>query len=95
VAKILFIPVSILSGMIAGLIGKKVFALIWGVFEDGEPPDANDRDVSLPVLVGALAAEGAIFGVARGVTDHVARRSFYRATGAWPGEDQGPEEEEA
>jgi hypothetical protein len=94
VAKILFIPVSMVSGLIAGLIGKKVFALIWGLFDDGEPPDPGDRDVSLPVLVGVLAAEGAIFGVARGVTDQVARRSFYRATGAWPGEEPGPEDED-
>jgi hypothetical protein len=91
VAKILFIPVSMLSGLVAGLIGKKVFALIWGRFTDHEPPDAEDRDVSFPVLVGALAAEGAIFGVARGVTDHVARRSFYRATGSWPGEPEEPD----
>ena len=90
-SKLLFIPFSIVSGLVAGLIGRKVFALIWGRFDDQEPPDAGDRDASLPVLVGALAAEGAIFGVARGVTDHVARRSFYRLTGAWPGEER-PEE---
>ena len=29
-AKILFIPLSIVSGLIAGLIGKKVFEGIWG-----------------------------------------------------------------
>jgi hypothetical protein len=87
-AKILFIPVSILSGLIAGLVGKKLFALIWGLFDDQDPPDAEDRDAPLPVLVGVLAAEGAIFGIARGVTDHLARRSFYRATGVWPGEER-------
>lgn len=86
--KVLFIPFSIASGLIAGLIGKKLFALLWGLVDDAEPPDAEDREVSMPVLVGALAAEGAIFGLARGLTDHAARRSFYKLTGAWPGEER-------
>jgi Protein of unknown function (DUF4235) len=91
VAKLLFIPVSILSGLIAGAIGRKLFDALWGLFDDQEPPDAGDRETEWPKLAGALAAEGAIFAVVRGLTDHLARRSFYNATGAWPGEER-PEE---
>jgi hypothetical protein len=87
-AKILFIPVSILSGLIAGMLGKKVFEAVWGLVDDQEPPAAEDRETNWPKLVGALAVEGAVFAIARGLTDHAARRSFYNATGAWPGEDR-------
>ena len=87
-AKVLFIPVSIVSGLIAGLIGKKIFEGIWGLIDDEEPPDAEDRETSVPKLVGSLAFQGAIFAVARGLTDHDARQSFYRATGVWPGEER-------
>jgi hypothetical protein len=88
VAKILFIPVSVISGLIAGLVGKKAFEVLWGVFDDQEPPDAEDREADWPKLLASLAVQGASFAVARGVTDHLARRSFYKATGAWPGEER-------
>ena len=86
--KILFIPVSIISGLIAGFVGKKAFELAWGVIDDEEPPDAEDQETSMPKLVASLAVQGVAFSVARGVTDHLARRSFYRATGSWPGEER-------
>lgn len=87
-AKILFIPVSIISGLIAGFVGKKAFEVIWGVIDDQEPPDAEDRETSMPKLVASLAVQGAAFSITRGVTDHLARRSFYKATGSWPGEQR-------
>ena len=87
-AKILFIPVSIVSGLIAGLLGKKAFEFVWGLVDDEEPPDAEDQQTGMPKLVASLAVQGAAFSIARGVTDHLARRSFYRATGAWPGESR-------
>ena len=87
-AKILFIPVSIVSGLIAGFIGKKAFEVAWGFVDDEEPPEADDRETSMPKLVASLAVEGLAFSVTRGVVDHLARRSFYKATGAWPGEER-------
>jgi hypothetical protein len=91
-AKILFIPVSIASGLIAGLVGKKIFEAVWGMVDKEEPPDSEHREVSWPKLIAALAAEGAIFRATRGAVDHVTRRGFYRATGTWPGEER-PEPE--
>ena len=86
--KVLFIPFSIAGGLVAGLIGKKIFEQIWGVVDDQEPPDAEHREVSYPKMVAALALEGAIFRSMRGVFDHEARRGFARLTGTWPGEQQ-------
>ncbi|MFL5852661.1 MAG: DUF4235 domain-containing protein, partial [Solirubrobacteraceae bacterium] len=44
-SKILFTPVSILAGLIGGLIGKKLFEQLWGLVDDEEPPDPKHRDV--------------------------------------------------
>jgi hypothetical protein len=90
-AKILFIPVSVISGLIAGFLGRTVFDSIWGLIDDREPPDAGDREIELPKLAVALAAQGAIFSITRGLADHFARRAFYNATGAWPGEEKPDE----
>jgi hypothetical protein len=87
-SKLVFIPFSVLGGLLAGLLAKKVFEASWGVVDDQEPPEPENRDVPWPKLIAALALEGAIFRAARGAGDHLARGAFQRATGVWPGEDR-------
>lgn len=89
--KIIFIPFSVVAGLVAGLIGKKLFEQAWSLIDDEEPPEPEHREVSLPKLVIALMLEGAIFRVVKGLTDHQARRSFAKMIGSWPGEE-APEE---
>jgi uncharacterized protein DUF4235 len=87
-AKILFIPFSVAGGLIAGLLSKKVFDFAWGLVDDEEPPEAEHRDVPWAKLAIALALQGAIFRMMRGLADHGSRLSFLRFTGAWPGEEE-------
>lgn len=90
--KLLFLPVSILGGLIAGLIARKVFDQIWGVIDEEEPPEPKHREIDRRKLVAALAIQGAIFRVFRGLMDHSSRRAFAGLTGTWPGEE-APEPE--
>lgn len=90
--KFLFLPFSIVGGLIAGLVSKKVFEQIWGLIDEEEPPEAKHREISMGKLVAALALEGAIFKLMRGLADHHSRRSFAKVTGSWPGEE-APEPE--
>jgi hypothetical protein len=92
VSKVLFIPVSVVGGIAAGFVGKKVFEQIWGLIDHEEPPDSKHRETSWIKLIAALALEGAIFRAARGLFDHGSRRGFARLTGSWPGEER-PEPE--
>jgi hypothetical protein len=85
--KFLFLPVSILGGILAGLIGKKLFERLWGLIDHHEPPDATHRDVAYGKLAAALLLEGAIFRFVRGFFDHGARHGFHKLTGTWPGEE--------
>jgi hypothetical protein len=87
VARFLFAPLSIAAGLIAGLLGRKLFEGAWALIDDQEPPDAEYRDISWPKLIAALVIEGAIFRLVKGLVDHGARSYFERATGAWPGEE--------
>ncbi len=43
--KAFFLPVSIGGGLLAGLIGKKLFGLIWGVIDDEAPPGPEYRNI--------------------------------------------------
>ena len=64
--KILFAPVGIIAGLIAGLIAKKGFEKAWSVIDDQEAPEPDQRDVPTGKLIAALAIEGAIFRVTKG-----------------------------
>ncbi|HEX5955936.1 MAG TPA: DUF4235 domain-containing protein [Solirubrobacterales bacterium] len=79
---------SIVSGLLAGLIASKLFEFIWGRIAKEEAPEPEHREVSWPALLIAMTVEGAIFRLVRGVVNHGARVGFYRATGSWPGEEK-------
>lgn len=89
--KLLFIPFSIVGGLIAGFLSKKVFDLAWGLVDDEEPPEPEHRDVSWAKLAIAMALQGAIFRMMRGLSDRASRKAFHRLTGEWPGQ-QEPEQ---
>jgi hypothetical protein len=86
--KLAFVPVSIIGGILAGLVGRKAFDAIWGRVDDQEPPQPDHREAGLVKLAIALAIEGAIFRLVKGLFDHAARRGFARMTGEWPGEEE-------
>ncbi len=91
--KLFFLPVSMGSGLVAGVLSKKLFGAVWGVIDDEEPPQAEHREVDYVKLVAAMAIQGAIFALVRGMVDHGARQGYARVTGSWPGEEE-PEEKD-
>jgi hypothetical protein len=91
VGKLLFIPFSLIAGVIAGFLSKKIFDLAWGLVDDEEPPEPEHREVSWAKLGIAMALQGAIFRMVRGLTDRGSRMAFYRFTGSWPGEEEPDE----
>jgi hypothetical protein len=88
--KFLFLPFSIVAGLVAGFLSKKIFDGIWRLFDEEEAPEAEHKEISLVKLALALGIEGAVFRAVRGLVDHGARRGFYNLTGSWPG-DEAPE----
>ena len=90
--KFFFLPFSILAGLLAGLIGRKVFDEVWGIFDEEEPPDSKHLEISWGKLLLAAAVQGAIFRAVKEATDHGSRRAFMSLTGTWPG-DERPEPE--
>lgn len=85
--KLIFAPIGIVAGLLAGLVAQKGFERLWALLDDEEPPEPDQRDVVYPKLIAALLVEGAIFRLAKGVVDHGVRGAFARLTGRWPGEE--------
>ena len=86
--KLVFTPLSIIAGLVAGAIGKKVFDAIWGLVDDEEAPEPKHREIDPVKLVLALLVQGAIFRLVRGLADHGLRHGFARLAGSWPGEEE-------
>ncbi len=90
--KIIFAPISIVVGLIAGTIGKKLFEQVWGVIDDREPPTANIEQATWPKVLGAAAVQGTTFYVTRAAVQRAGAKGFAHLTGVWPG-DKRPEVE--
>lgn len=85
--KVIFLPVGVVTGLVAGIAARKAFERAWAVVDEEDPPAPDYREAPTLKLVLALALEGAIFRVAKGYADHGARRGFAALTGRWPGEE--------
>jgi hypothetical protein len=84
---VLFRPMGLVTGLIAGILARKVFEKGWSSFNDEEAPSPEQESLSLKKLAIALLLEGAVFSLVRGLADHGSRVAFRKYTGAWPGDD--------
>jgi hypothetical protein len=82
----------VVAGVIAGIAGKRLFRVLWGLLDDHEAPKPEHRRIPVAMLALALVIEGALFRGLKGLADHGSRRAFARLTGSWPGEE-APEAE--
>lgn len=86
--KVLFAPIGILAGLIAGFVAQKGFERIWAIVDEEQAPEVEDRDAPYLKLALALLLEGAIFRLVKGMVDRGARVGFASITGRWPGEER-------
>jgi Protein of unknown function (DUF4235) len=87
-SRILLAPIGIVAGLAAGLIAKTLFDFVWSRVSDEEAPRPEHHQVAWPRLVAALAIEGAIFRLVKGIVDRETRAGVHRLTGTWPGEER-------
>jgi predicted metal-dependent enzyme (double-stranded beta helix superfamily) len=87
--KLLFKPlsllVSVLSGILAGAIFKKVWQLAAG---EDEAPEATDAQRGWREILLAAALQGAIFALVKAAVDRGAAEGTRKLLGVWPGDDE-------
>src|SRR3954462_336888 len=84
--KLVYKPFGIVFGILAGLISKKIFDVVWGIFDKEEAPKPTTQEADWPKVLGAAAVQGVTFKVTRAAVDRAGAKGFYPLTGAWPGE---------
>ncbi|MDP9824233.1 DUF4235 domain-containing protein [Nocardioides massiliensis] len=87
-AKILYRPIGLIGGLLAGVLAGKVTKVVWhkasGV--DGDPPKSLESEYSMKQVIAAAALQAAVFAVVKTAIDRGGARVFQRWTGEWPGD---------
>jgi hypothetical protein len=82
--KLLYKPIALIAGIIAGRLGRSIFRNLWSKLDDAPPPKPGSGEGSVVKVVGAQALQaGVMAGVAAGV-DRAFARVFHHLVGAWP-----------
>jgi hypothetical protein len=70
--------VSVLGGILAGAVFKKVWAAVSG---EEEAPEATSPEYSTREVLVAAAVQGAIFGVVKAAVDRAGAKGIKKITG--------------
>ena len=84
--KLLYKPIGIVLGVLAGLLGKRLFDFAWTKLDDEEPPEPTTKEAPWVKVISAAALQGVIFRTTRVVVDRYGAQGWYYLTGSWPGE---------
>jgi len=98
--KLLYKPVSILVSVLGGMLATAIFKKVWkSVAGEEEAPHPTDIRRGTGEVLLAAALQGAIFSLVRAAVNRGAAEGTRRLTGYWPGEDsqagQASEDSEA
>ena len=83
---LIYKPFGILLGILAALLGKRVFNFAWTKIDDEDPPKATTQETTWVRVLSAAVVQGVIFKVVRVVVDRHGAIAWHHLTGHWPGE---------
>lgn len=85
-ANILYKPVGLAGGIVAGIVATAAVNRIWAIVahDDAGPPAARTREVHWPKVVAGAALQGAVFAAVKTGVDRAGARQFERWTGEYP-----------
>ena len=84
--KVIYRPIGLVLGILAGLVGKRLFNFAWTKIDDEDPPKGTTQQATWVKVLGAAALQGVIFKTTRVVVDRYGAQGWYYLTGSWPGE---------
>ena len=83
---IVYRPIGIIAGILAGLVSKRIFSFLWGKIDEEDPPKANTEVAPIGKVLAAAALQGMVFKVVRAAVDRKMAEGTRYLTGVWPGE---------
>jgi hypothetical protein len=86
--KLVYKPVSLLVSVLGGLLAGVIFKRIWKLAAREEnAPKATDAGRGWHEILPAAALQGAVYAVVKAAVDRGAAEGAHKLTGVWPGEN--------
>ena len=91
--KLLYKPVDLIVSMVGGLLAGLIFKKVWKLIGRGDAPKPTDERRSWEEVLLAAMLHGTIFALVHAAVDRGAAEATRRLTGIWPGDEgQQPDE---
>ena len=88
-SRVIYKPFGLLFSVLGGIVAGMIFKRIWGaVGDEDEAPEATDATRGWSEVLIAAAVEGAVFGGVKALVDRAGATGFAHLTGAWPGRSE-------
>ena len=91
VYKLLSLATSVVGGIVAGAIFKRLWKVAAG---EDEAPSATDARRGWPEILVAAALQGAIFAVVQAAIERGTAEGTAALTGVWPGDGDEQEQQD-
>jgi hypothetical protein len=86
-ARLLYKPLGLFFSVLGGLVASALFKRVWkSVAREEEAPEPTDARKSWGEVLAAATVQGAVFGGVKAAIDRAGATGFAHLTGAWPGE---------
>ena len=86
--KVLYKPVSMLVSVLGGVLAGAIFKRVWKIAAgEGDAPKATDAQRGWREILTAAALQGAIFALVKAAMDRAAAEGTRKLTGVWPGDE--------
>ena len=86
--KLVYKPVSMLVSVLGGVLAGAIFKKIWKLAaRQDDAPKATDAQRGWHEVLAAAALHGAVYAVVKAAVDRSAAEGTYKLTGVWPGEN--------
>ena len=84
--KLLYKPLGLLVSVLGGILASAVFKKVWAaVSEEEDAPEATSPEYGTKEVLLAAAIQGAIFGGVKAAVDRAGAKGFKKITGTDPG----------
>jgi hypothetical protein len=85
--RVLYKPLGMLVSVVGGVVASALFKRVWrAVSGDEEAPEATDANFGWTEVLIAAVVQGAIFGLVKAAIDRGGAAGYRKLTGQWPGE---------
>jgi hypothetical protein len=85
--KLLYKPLSLLISVLSGILAGAIFKKVWHLAAGDDAPEATDAQRGWREVLLAATLQGAIFALVKAAVDRSATEGTRKLLGVWPGDN--------